>query len=458
MRYMPILIFITMLLTAFTVDRLVHKNSDLGMLAFSKEKTKKKKKLLFQKIYTEINWDSVVVYPLITPKLTQALRYNEQLLSKLPLEKHHVGNLKFTTKDLKRVNDILLVNQNRSPVFLSNFLKFYQLSGHDYHGGIKFTGYYSPTISASHVRTADYNVAVYERPENWSGALPTRHQIENQGVLEGKGLEICYVQHKKDLYNLQMQGSGYIRFEDGSTEYISYDGDNTQGSDVSDEIDSNEDNQETAIQKPVALAPVVEKSTKPLVQQAANVTPDYSKMSAAEIKKIKEQLDAADEAKSKITKAVVAQPMPSNVQETKKETATENIEKVDEDDAEVTEIEYTEDTDIDEAAISANPRYIFFTKEHSKKVKGSGRVRLTEDYSIAVDRSVIPIGACLMAAVPIVKKGKLTQELRFVLAQDTGGKVIGKGHIDMYTGAGKNALSKAKNLNYDGQLWLLLPK
>jgi 3D (Asp-Asp-Asp) domain-containing protein len=447
---------------------MVHRNANLGALELTKEKNKKKKKLYFPNTYTQINWDSVVVFPLITPKLTQALRYNEKLLAKLPNKKHHVGGLHFTTKDLRRVNDILLVNQNRSPVFLSNFLKFYQLGGNDHHGSIKFTGYYSPYISASHVRTVEYNVPVYERPENWSGALPTRQQIENQGILEGKGLEICYVQYKKDLYNLQMQGSGYVRFDDGSIEYISYDGDNRQHSDQKDESEEETEDIEKVEPKPMAI-PQPEKVVTSKAVVASVV--DYSKMTPAEIKKIKEQLDVAEEVKEKPEKAIVKAPEKAALKIIEKSQEPQVVrgpaalpeETEDEEDDEVvhskgTELDFVEEDEIDEAAISANPRYIFFTKEHTQKVQGAGRVRLTEDYSIAVDRSVIPIGACLLAAVPVLKKGKITQELRFVLAQDTGGKVIGKGHIDLYTGAGKSALAKAKKLNNNGQLWLLLPK
>ena len=440
----------------------------------------KKKSKHFKNIYTQVNWDSVVVFPIITPKLTQALRYNEQLLKKLPNKNLRIGNLRFTTKDLRRVNDILLVNQNRSPVFLSNFLKFYQLSGLDQRGNIKFTGYYSPFIAASRTRTDKYNVPLYERPEHWEGKLPTRQAIEDAGVLNGKGLEICYVEHKKDLYNLQMQGSGYVKYDDGSTEYISYDCDNFE---QNNNQDGESDEEETVEVEniPSAIVPIdktikqaeskvaaIEKSSSPKLNQPV----DYSKLSAAEIKKIKEKLDLEADIREKAMKntskssKVATKTALQSESETKVKgpapLSDEDNEEIESEKENVPASTFVEDNidEIDEVAIHSNPRYIFFSREQTKRVQGSGRVRLTEDYSIAVDRSVIPMGACMMASVPVIKKGtnKITQELRFVLAQDTGGKVIGKGHIDLYTGAGKAALAKAKRMNSNGQLWLLLPR
>ena len=471
-RFLPLLSLLTLLTTAFVVDRIWLAQSKIGAMSLVDDEVKTKQKTrVFKSLYTAVNMDSIVVYPMVTVKLTKALFYNEMLLESLPNIKHKAGLLRFTTKDLQKVNQIMLSYQHQTPVFLSNFVRFYQLSGTDQHGNIKITGYYSPFIEASHTQTTEFDVAIYQRPNSWSGALPTRQQIEDQGVMRGKGLEICYVKSKKDLYNLQMQGSGYVCYSDGTMDYVSYDGDNS-GKNTNDDDDLI-DEDEPKVATPIVATPIVaalvpdvktetKKDVKVVETKVENKVVDYSKMSPAEIKKAKELIDLAD---ANIEKSKNIKPKETAILEPIKDKKigpapiSEN-DVVEEEIAESTDNELIIDEKIDVEAIHNNPRYSFFTKEVYKKVRGSGQVRLTEDCSIAIDRNIIPMGACLLAAVPVQKKNsnKITRELRFVVAQDTGGKIIGKGHIDLYTGAGKQALAKAKKMHHSGHLWLMLPK
>ena len=471
-RFLPLISLLSLLTTAFVVDRIWLAKSKIGAMSLVDDEVKTKQKTrVFKSLYTAVNMDSIVVYPMVTAKLTKALFYNEMLLKSLPNIKHQAGSLKFTTKDLQKVNQIMLGYQHQTPVFLSNFVRFYQLSGTDQHGNIKITGYYSPFIEASHTQTAEFDVAIYQRPNSWSGALPTRQQIEDQGVMRGKSLEICYVKSKKDLYNLQMQGSGYVCYSDGTMDYVSYDGDNS-GKNTNDDDDLIEEDEQKAATAKVAthivatlMSDVKTEARNELKNEEINVEKkavDYSKMSLSEIKKVKEAIDLAD-AKAEKLKATkpkeIAILEPMNEKKIGPAPIFEN-ENVEEEIMENADNELIIDEKIDVEAIRKNPRYMFFTKEVYKKVRGSGQVRLTEDCSIAIDRNIIPMGACLLAAVPVQKKNsnKITRELRFVVAQDTGGKIIGKGHIDLYTGAGKQALAKAKKMHHSGHLWLMLPK
>jgi membrane-bound lytic murein transglycosylase A len=110
------------------------------------------------------------------------------------------------------------------------------------------TGYYEPVIEGSRTRTEIYNVPVYRRPSNlfmrgYSQASPDlpnkgqvfrkigrrklvpyydRGQIED-GVLEGRGIEICWLKDQTDLLFAQIQGSARVRLPDGSTLRINYD-------------------------------------------------------------------------------------------------------------------------------------------------------------------------------------------------------------------------------------------
>ena len=112
-----------------------------------------------------------------------------------------------------------------------------------------------------------------------------------------------------------------------------------------------------------------------------------------------------------------------------------------------------------EEVLYSNPSYVFF-RPSKARVSGAGPVPLTPEYSIAVDPKYIPLGSCLLAAVPIHdKKGNFTHhEYRILLAQDTGGAINGPGHVDLYTGIGKQAKRDAGYTHHYGGLWLLLPK
>ncbi|MEM8523017.1 MAG: murein transglycosylase A [Bacteroidota bacterium] len=109
--------------------------------------------------------------------------------------------------------------------------------------------------------------------------------------------------------------------------------------------------------------------------------------------------------------------------------------------------------------LNQNPSFTFF-RRGKKLPTGAGLVPLSEDISIAVDKRYIPLGSCLLAAVPVVnEQGVVTHhEYKILVAQDVGGAIKGTGHVDLYFGAGKEAQARANSFNHYGRLWLLLPK
>jgi membrane-bound lytic murein transglycosylase A len=113
------------------------------------------------------------------------------------------------------------------------------------------TGYYEPVIDGSRTQTDVYNVPVYRRPSNLfvrgttqsSVGLPNKGQVFRKigrrklvpyydraeiedGVIAGRGLEICWLKNQTDLLFSQIQGSARVRLEDGSTIRINYDAHN----------------------------------------------------------------------------------------------------------------------------------------------------------------------------------------------------------------------------------------
>jgi membrane-bound lytic murein transglycosylase A len=87
-----------------------------------------------------------------------------------------------------------------------------------------FTGYFEPELDGSRVRTSRFRYPVYRVPPELAEGQQwlSRAEIETSGVLEGRGLEIAWVDDAVELFFLQIQGSGRIRLTDGSVIRIGY--------------------------------------------------------------------------------------------------------------------------------------------------------------------------------------------------------------------------------------------
>lgn len=108
-------------------------------------------------------------------------------------------------------------------------------------GSILFTGYYEPLLEGSLKRTDKYRYPLYRPPpdivmEKGSNSkmkisrsvngkkVPyyTRREIDVDGVLREKGLELVWVSDPVELNTLHTQGSGKIRLEDGKILTVGY--------------------------------------------------------------------------------------------------------------------------------------------------------------------------------------------------------------------------------------------
>jgi membrane-bound lytic murein transglycosylase A len=120
------------------------------------------------------------------------------------------------------------------------------------HGGRKglVTGYYEPEVNGSRKRGGKYQVPVYARPDDlitlkpdterarWNSEITgsiagapkqrpyyTRAEID-AGALEGRGLELLWLDDPVELFFMQIQGSGRVRLTDGSMVRLGYAGKN----------------------------------------------------------------------------------------------------------------------------------------------------------------------------------------------------------------------------------------
>jgi len=111
-----------------------------------------------------------------------------------------------------------------------------------------FTGYYEPLLHGARRPSERYRYPIYRRPPElvmvdlgrfvpelrgrriagrldggWLEPFADRATIE-RGLLAGRGLEIAWVDDPIALFFLHIQGSGRIRFEDGTSIRVGYDG------------------------------------------------------------------------------------------------------------------------------------------------------------------------------------------------------------------------------------------
>lgn len=93
-----------------------------------------------------------------------------------------------------------------------------------------FTGYYTPLYRGSRKPNQRFRYPVYAAPSDLKTNPKTysRRAIDAEGLLRGKGLEICYLENPLDPYLLQVQGSGTVTLEDGTRLGMGYAGTNNE--------------------------------------------------------------------------------------------------------------------------------------------------------------------------------------------------------------------------------------
>ncbi|MCC7633193.1 murein transglycosylase A [Stenotrophomonas rhizophila] len=107
--------------------------------------------------------------------------------------------------------------------------------------------------------------------------------------------------------------------------------------------------------------------------------------------------------------------------------------------------------------LASNPSYVFFAKgpDGDEGPRGSLNVPLTAGYSVAVDRTVVPLGSLLWLSTT---RPDGTPVVRPVAAQDTGGAIAGEVRADLFWGTGDAAGKLAGDMKQKGNIWMLWPK
>ncbi len=186
--------------------------------------------------------------------LTLAVRRSMEYLDRLgPEAVFHYGPNVFTSRQVRESQEAFLdlLSKGLDPDDLSREIRrrfrIYRAAGRAGDKRVLFTGYYEPIYEGSLVPDEVFKYPLYRVPgdlitvdlslfnEKFKGeniiariegnkVLPyySRHRIEAEKVLAGKGLEMAWLKDPLDVAFLHIQGSGRLRLPDGKELLVNY--------------------------------------------------------------------------------------------------------------------------------------------------------------------------------------------------------------------------------------------
>ena len=108
-------------------------------------------------------------------------------------------------------------------------------------------------------------------------------------------------------------------------------------------------------------------------------------------------------------------------------------------------------------ALNYNSSYVFFREIADPRGPfGALGVPLVPQYSLAVDRRFVPLGAPVYLESTLPPAGEPVH--RLMAAQDTGGAIRGAVRADYFWGSGDEAGAMAGHMRQPARLWLLWPR
>lgn len=258
------------------------------------------------------------------------------------------------------------------------------------------TGYFQPELSASYVRTQEYDYPLYATPsdlvqvslQDFDSSLPARtifgRVVENrlipyytraeiqQGALPSNTPVLAWLSSPVEGLMLHIQGSGILVFPDGTRRFIHYAADNGHA------------------YRSVG-AWLVKQGILPLEQVSWQAIENWARLEPERFLQ----------------------------------------------------------------ASFTNSRYIFFRFEEDGPLGATGRP-LEPMHSIALDRDIYGLGGLFLLYIEDFKDGQAFSSL--VFHQDVGSAIKGHNRVDLYIGEGQKAGNTAGRLKNAGRLFLLLSK
>lgn len=155
-----------------------------------------------------------------------ALDYSNTYLNRKTKRTHTLGNLKVSDYQLLKANQLVKSWANGTAnQGLFETVEAHQIAGEDNRGNVHVTGYFIPVIHVQATKDDYYKYPIYRKPAGGKSRY-SRKQIDDNNVLAGQGLELCYSADLVDNFLMQVQGSGLVQYPDGRQELLSYGGEN----------------------------------------------------------------------------------------------------------------------------------------------------------------------------------------------------------------------------------------
>lgn len=159
-----------------------------------------------------------IPYLSFDPSMLKAMFEQANYLRRSDVPK--TGASGISKEEMLRTVELLQNVQLLDPTVMLTTFDFYGINTDLHNNRVRMTGYYTPVIKASRVRTSEYTVPMLRRPES---NVPPAELIE-EGALEGRGLELAWLRSKKELANAQLQGNCLVEFPDGQRQHFGFGG------------------------------------------------------------------------------------------------------------------------------------------------------------------------------------------------------------------------------------------
>ena len=182
--------------------------------------------------------------------VTQSLAYHQK---SPPQRTFLLGSREIPGEEIRSALELFqeLLESHKDPLSLERAMKthfnLFQLVFQNPQAQLLTTGYYEPILAGSRTRSDRFPIPFYRKPDDlltvelgkfsdrFKGdrlvgrlvgrqVLPyyTRREIDQEGKLAGRDLEILWTDDRLKLFFMQIQGSGRVELEDGVTLQLQY--------------------------------------------------------------------------------------------------------------------------------------------------------------------------------------------------------------------------------------------
>lgn len=182
----------------------------------------------------------------VLPALERSLAWTGRASAEQYFPKAGIGHGR-ALASLQRMMELLQTSPNASTFnssIMEEFEIFKSAGWNGRGGGVLFTGYCTPILDGSMTRSSAYRYPLYALPQDLEKAVdgtilgrrtarglepyPTRQIIEASGLLEDRELELVWLRDPLDAFIAHVNGSAFVRLENGGELRLGYAGKNGQ--------------------------------------------------------------------------------------------------------------------------------------------------------------------------------------------------------------------------------------